>query len=192
MDNFRMRILRNLDLAIDIALEEGIIVLKKYEDLNFYLTEIADNKINKLKSRMREDKIKKSMKNLLRKSVMPHQPIKRKDGKKQYFNDSSSSFEFSSDSSGDEETKGSGVPKSEKLNPKDDLTCIVTKIVKNRGTLSGVPKPPENTNFQKIRLNNDVLIVNELPTQDKNPVKPQTINDQEPKWGTKTNIDRNG
>jgi len=72
MDNFRMRILRNLDLAIDIALEEGIIVLKKYEDLNFYLTEIADNKINKLKSRMREDKIKKSMKNLLRKSVMPH------------------------------------------------------------------------------------------------------------------------
>jgi len=37
MENFRMRVLRNLDLAIDIVLEEGIIVLKKYDNLDFYL-----------------------------------------------------------------------------------------------------------------------------------------------------------
>ena len=37
MENFRMRILRNLDLAIDIALDEGKIILKKYDDLRLYL-----------------------------------------------------------------------------------------------------------------------------------------------------------
>ena len=47
-----MRILRNLDLAIEWVLEEGITVLKKYQDLNFYFAEIADGKIYKLKSRL--------------------------------------------------------------------------------------------------------------------------------------------
>ena len=51
MENFRMRILRNLDLATEIALEEGLIVLKKYDDLNFYLTEIANGRIIQLKTK---------------------------------------------------------------------------------------------------------------------------------------------
>ena len=51
MENFRMRVLRNLDLATEIALEEGLIVLKKYDDLNFYLKEIANGQIIRLKTK---------------------------------------------------------------------------------------------------------------------------------------------
>ena len=45
MENFRMRVLRNLDLAVDIIHDEGNIILKKYDDLRFYLKKIANGKI---------------------------------------------------------------------------------------------------------------------------------------------------
>jgi len=51
MENFRMRILRNLDLAVDIILDEGQIILKKYDDLEFYLKKIANGKIYNFKAR---------------------------------------------------------------------------------------------------------------------------------------------
>lgn len=41
MENFRMRILRNLDLAFDIVLDDGFTILKKYDDLKFYLSNMA-------------------------------------------------------------------------------------------------------------------------------------------------------
>lgn len=44
MENFRMRILRNLDLAFDIVQDEGFTILKKYADLDFYLTNLAKDK----------------------------------------------------------------------------------------------------------------------------------------------------
>ena len=44
MENFRMRILRNLDLAFEIVQDEGFTILKKYSDLNFYLTNLANDK----------------------------------------------------------------------------------------------------------------------------------------------------
>ena len=51
MENFRMRVLRNLDLAVDIILDEGQIILKKYDDLNWYLRKIANGKIYKFKAK---------------------------------------------------------------------------------------------------------------------------------------------
>lgn len=60
MENFRMRVLRNLDLAIDIALDQGIIVLKKYDDLNFYLKNIANERILELKAKEMMRKKKKT------------------------------------------------------------------------------------------------------------------------------------
>ena len=44
MENFRMRILRNLDLAFDIVQDEGFTILKKYSDLDFYLQNLANDK----------------------------------------------------------------------------------------------------------------------------------------------------
>ncbi len=44
MENFRMRILRNLDLAFDIVQDEGFTILKKYSDLKFYLENLANDK----------------------------------------------------------------------------------------------------------------------------------------------------
>ena len=55
-----MRVLRNLDLAIDIALDQGIIVLKKYDDLNFYLKNIANERILELKAKEMMRKKKKT------------------------------------------------------------------------------------------------------------------------------------
>ena len=61
MENFRMRILRNLDLAFEIVLDEGFTVLKKYEDLEFYLNNMANDKkykyLAKMKVRNLENKI---------------------------------------------------------------------------------------------------------------------------------------
>lgn len=45
-----MRILRNLDLAVDIIIDEGIIVLKKYDKLDFYLKKISDGNIYEYKA----------------------------------------------------------------------------------------------------------------------------------------------
>ena len=72
------------------------------------------------------------------------------------------------------------------------MTLIATNAVKNRSDVKmfPMPKQTESKNLQKKRLNNDVLKVNELPPQDKNPVKPKRINDEEPLWGIKTSTDR--
>ena len=72
------------------------------------------------------------------------------------------------------------------------MTFIATNAVKNRSDVKKYPMPKqtEYTNLQKKRLNNDVLKVNELPPQDKNPVKPKRFNDEEPLWGIKTSTDR--
>ena len=51
MENFRMRVLRNLDLAVDIVIDEGSIILKKYDDLNFYLKKISNGRIYKFKAK---------------------------------------------------------------------------------------------------------------------------------------------
>ena len=69
---------------------------------------------------------------------------------------------------------------------------IATNAVKNRSDVKmfPMPKQTESTNLQKKRLKNDVHKVNELPPQDKNPVKPKRINDEEPLWGIKTSTDR--
>lgn len=45
-----MRILRNLDLAVDIILDEGQTVLKKYDSLKFYLNKIANGKVYDFKA----------------------------------------------------------------------------------------------------------------------------------------------
>lgn len=59
MENFRMRILRNLDIAIEIALQEGCLVIKKYDDLKFYLDNIAYGRIEHFKADQRAKKIEK-------------------------------------------------------------------------------------------------------------------------------------
>ena len=46
-----MRVLRNLDLAVDIVIDEGSIILKKYDDLNFYLKKISNGRIYKFKAK---------------------------------------------------------------------------------------------------------------------------------------------
>ena len=46
-----MRVLRNLDLAVDIVLDEGQIILKKYDSLDFYLKKIANGNIYKFKAK---------------------------------------------------------------------------------------------------------------------------------------------
>lgn len=59
MENFRMRILRNLDIAIEIALQEGCLVIKKYDDLKFYLDNIAYGRIETFKADQRAKKLEK-------------------------------------------------------------------------------------------------------------------------------------
>ena len=54
-----MRVLRNLDLAVDIVNEEGAIILKKYDNLNFYLKKIANGKIYNYKARNQLNLLKK-------------------------------------------------------------------------------------------------------------------------------------
>ena len=54
-----MRVLRNLDLAIDIINDEGKIILKKYDDVNEYLKRIAGDKIYKFKARQQMKKLMK-------------------------------------------------------------------------------------------------------------------------------------
>ena len=46
MNNLRRRVLKNLDLAIESAIFEGELVLKKYDSLSFYLKHIAFGHIN--------------------------------------------------------------------------------------------------------------------------------------------------
>ena len=41
MHNLRRKVLKNLDLAIESALTEGVQVLKKYDSLHFYLKNIG-------------------------------------------------------------------------------------------------------------------------------------------------------
>ena len=41
MHNLRRKVLKNLDLAIESGLTEGVKVLKKYDSLHFYLKNIA-------------------------------------------------------------------------------------------------------------------------------------------------------
>eukprot|EP00353_Schmidingerella_taraikaensis_P002219 CAMPEP_0185598064 /NCGR_PEP_ID=MMETSP0434-20130131/81766_1 /TAXON_ID=626734 ORGANISM="Favella taraikaensis, Strain Fe Narragansett Bay" /NCGR_SAMPLE_ID=MMETSP0434 /ASSEMBLY_ACC=CAM_ASM_000379 /LENGTH=98 /DNA_ID=CAMNT_0028226959 /DNA_START=1427 /DNA_END=1723 /DNA_ORIENTATION=- len=59
MENFRMRVLRNLDIAIEIVLQEGSLILKKYNDLQFYLDNIAYGRIENFKAEQRKKKIEK-------------------------------------------------------------------------------------------------------------------------------------
>lgn len=53
MENFRMNVLRNLDLAIEIIIQEGSLILKKYDDLSFYMNNIAYGRIEKFKADQR-------------------------------------------------------------------------------------------------------------------------------------------
>lgn len=46
-----MRILRNLDLACEIVHDEGSTILKKYENLDFYLKKLANGKIYDFKAK---------------------------------------------------------------------------------------------------------------------------------------------
>ena len=62
MENLRMQVLKNLDLAIDIVLDQGIVVLKKYDDLDFYLSQIANGRIYDLKAREQIKKMQKTRK----------------------------------------------------------------------------------------------------------------------------------
>lgn len=64
MENFRMRMLRNLDLAIEIVLDQGVVILKKYDDLDFYIDQIADGKIFELKAKEMLRKNKKTKQKL--------------------------------------------------------------------------------------------------------------------------------
>lgn len=59
-----MRVLRNLDLAVDIVLDEGHIVLKKYDDLEFYLKRIANGKIYNFKARQQINLMRKQFPDL--------------------------------------------------------------------------------------------------------------------------------
>ena len=59
MENFRMRVLRNLDLAVELVLDEGIVILKKYEDLDFYLKKMAGGKIYDFKAMQKIKQIRK-------------------------------------------------------------------------------------------------------------------------------------
>ena len=54
-----MRILRNLDLAVDIILDEGQTVLKKYDSLKFYLNKIANGKVYDFKANQQIKLLKK-------------------------------------------------------------------------------------------------------------------------------------
>ena len=54
-----MRVLRNLDLAVDIVLDEGQIILKKYDSLDFYLKKIANGNIYKFKAKQQIHLMKK-------------------------------------------------------------------------------------------------------------------------------------
>ena len=59
MENFRMNVLRNLDLAVEIIIQEGSLILKKYDDLSFYMENIAYGRIEKFKEEQRLKKIEK-------------------------------------------------------------------------------------------------------------------------------------
>ena len=59
MENFRMRVLRNLDLATELILDEGIVIIKKYEDLDFYLKKMAGGKIYDFKAMQKIKQIRK-------------------------------------------------------------------------------------------------------------------------------------
>ena len=61
MENFRARVLRNLDIAMDIIWEEGSKIIKKYSDLNFYLDNIAGDKIFAFKAKERVRVLKKHL-----------------------------------------------------------------------------------------------------------------------------------
>ena len=69
MENFRMRILRNLDLAIEIVQDEGSTILKKYEDLNFYLSKLANGKIFDFKAKEQARIIEKEEQKRLKRDV---------------------------------------------------------------------------------------------------------------------------
>ena len=63
MENFRMNVLRNLDLAIEIVIQEGSLILKKYDDLSFYLDNIAYGRIENFKEEQRVAKLEKEKNN---------------------------------------------------------------------------------------------------------------------------------
>lgn len=69
MENFRMRILRNLDLAVEIVQDEGSTILKKYEDLNFYLSKLANGKIFDFKAKEQARIIEKEEQKRLKRDV---------------------------------------------------------------------------------------------------------------------------
>ena len=57
MQNLRRRVLKNLDLAVDSAIFEGELVLKKYDSLHFYLRNIAFGHINTFQALQTVDKV---------------------------------------------------------------------------------------------------------------------------------------
>ena len=61
MENFRMRILRNLDLAVEIIIDEGQIVLKKYDKLDFYLKKISNGNIYEFKAVQQIKQLRKQL-----------------------------------------------------------------------------------------------------------------------------------
>lgn len=64
-----MRILRNLDLAVEIVQDEGSTILKKYEDLNFYLSKLANGKIFDFKAKEQARIIEKEEQKRLKRDV---------------------------------------------------------------------------------------------------------------------------
>ena len=67
-----MRVLRNWDLAVDIVLDEGSIILKKYDDLDFYLKKIANGKIYNFKARQQINQMKKQYPDMFNKAEDKH------------------------------------------------------------------------------------------------------------------------
>ena len=64
-----MRILRNLDLAVEIILDEGSTILKKYERLDFYLNKLANGKIYDFKAKEQVRVIEKEEQKQLRREL---------------------------------------------------------------------------------------------------------------------------
>ena len=99
MENFRMRVLRNLDLAVDIIHDEGNIILKKYDDLKFYLKKIAHGKIYTYKANHQLNQLKKQYPDLLKgkdRNMKPTQAHIRKRQNKTSLGGSSSSSDNAS------------------------------------------------------------------------------------------------
>ena len=165
-----MRVLRNLDLAVELVLDEGIVILKKYEDLDFYLKKMAGGKIYEYKAMQKIKQIRKQTPatNVLGKSKRNMNTAKDSTTLIKTANRGSSTSSMLSSDSDLEAEMGGG--KSVRIKPDSDL------IMQAKGLLikSNDPKLRAQTGIAgantiyrtDIRPTGEVLNINDLNEAD--------------------------